>query len=124
MNNKGPSVVLSNHAPFIIPVTNFNGYATDNSNCNQSMAYSWVVDNFKAVRRIYADAPIQVPSATGYSNEIIKEYYEYDDITFGTPNPALFELPASCAAPYVFDWCATFFPAGSIPFYQPADLVP
>jgi len=122
LNNKGPSIVTSSQPPFVIPVTNFNGYGTDNSNCNQSMAYSWLVDSFGGVRRIYADAPIQVPGETGYSNEIIKEYYEYDDITFGIPDPALFELPAVCSTP--FDWCATFFPAGSIAFYQPADLVP
>jgi len=113
MNNKGNSFLFIEQFPFIASVTSFNGMASDNTQCNSSISYTWLVDTSKLVRRIFADVPIEIPSGTSAPPQVIivKQYYQYDTFTVGTPNPSLFTLPPICQAPYVFDWCATFFPA-------------
>lgn len=109
LNNKGGAIALLQNAPFFAPVTTFSGFASDNTQCSSAIAYEWQVDNNKGVRKILADVPIIVPGTNGSAPQVVKQYYEYDSITYGTPAASLFALPAICTAAQPLPWCLYFF---------------
>lgn len=113
MNNKGILYNLQPTFPFFIPVKVFSGYASDNTQCQTSIAYSWYVDSNGLVRQITADTPLDVQGTV----EVIAQSYIYEDFHIGEPSSSLFAIPAICDTP--FDWCERFFPDGDICLYPP-----
>ena len=128
LNDKGTAYVRQTddaHSNKRYPVTLFNGYGTDNTQCNTSISYQWMVDDgsqsesdWGLVRRIHADTPLDVPQFGSVVTTVVKQYYEYGAFALGTPNSSLFDIPDICNATNAFDWCATFFSRGLITLYD------
>jgi hypothetical protein len=101
--------------------------ATDNTQCNVSHPYEWLVDNGDLIsshrgfiRRINTDTPLDVPYPVPptaiVATTVVPQNYNFWYFTKGTPNQSYFTLPSICWTPA--DWCTSFFSRGLIPTYS------
>lgn len=131
MNNKGSVIVEdpgNSNRKYTVDI--FNGDATDNSQCNVSNPYEWMIDNgnrnphdYGLLRVINADTPLDVPQPAPAPpgtvvTVVVKQHYAFVGHIKGTPDPQHFDLPDICNATLRVDWCSTYFSRGLIPLYQ------
>jgi hypothetical protein len=124
MNEKNRNVWLRNnesdHPLLLHPVTIWNGMAADNTQCNTSHPYEWLVGNGNwndgLIYSINADTPLDVPSALGIATNVIPQNYNFWSWSRGVPSASYFVLPSICWNP--LNWCEVFFSRGLIPTYS------
>jgi len=119
LNQKGVRTVADVGPPLSIQkLTRYSGYGSDNTQCSTGISYAYEINERKGVNRIEVDTPLLVDLGAGKTPVVVKQILQFtNNYSYTAPNPNVFTLPASCSAPYAFDWCSEFTDDGLIPLY-------